>query len=611
MKKLLLLLLVSVSYFVSYAQVGVNTTNLSPDGSAMLDVASTTRGFLTPRMTTAQRNAVVSPANGLLVYNTTTSNFSVFKAGTGWIDIVSVNLPFSGTVSSANGFPNAAFRIINTNGNSGSAGAFVINNAANSGSALSTSTNGTGNAFRAEVSSNTAATAIFAHTTGSSLGAAGSFVNDNAGNTNVTVGVISNASNASAHGLTSTHSGGASAGVFTVNNAAATGSALAAFTNGSPSGRAFTATNSGMGSAGEFLLSDATNSSNALVAATGGDGYAASFTNTKADATNGGAIIASTGASTGIGYPNAIYASANGTLGTAGLFQSTNSGSIRPTLLALNEGIERTFVVSANNAAYPTSAVQINVGTGGTADSRGISVNQSGLGIGLEIQATNAASSSNLIEVIKSGTGHAIHAASPNPIGSAGLFEKQNIYNGPYTNAPIADLEVRHTITGNSGGMSGLRLYNTGGNNNSWTIYTDNNFGGLLLFNKNNFVGQFGPNGAYTNFSDARVKSNLAPVPRVLEKVMQLQAKTYNYVFDETKRPMLGFVAQDVEPLFPQLVYSNKTDVSPNYYRMDYSGFGVIAIKAVQEQQAIIQNQQQEINDLKKEIAEIKFLLKK
>lgn len=48
------------------AQVGVGTTN--PDQSAKLDVSSTTKGFLPPRMTVAQRAAIFNPAQGLIIY---------------------------------------------------------------------------------------------------------------------------------------------------------------------------------------------------------------------------------------------------------------------------------------------------------------------------------------------------------------------------------------------------------------------------------------------------------------------------------------------------------------------------------------------------------------
>jgi hypothetical protein len=58
-----------------FSQVGIGTT--TPDPSAELDVTSTSKGFLLPRMTTAQRTAISTPAAGLVIYNTTTSKAEV------------------------------------------------------------------------------------------------------------------------------------------------------------------------------------------------------------------------------------------------------------------------------------------------------------------------------------------------------------------------------------------------------------------------------------------------------------------------------------------------------------------------------------------------------
>ena len=73
MKKLLLNTVFAIGAtclaFAAQAQTGIGTTY--PDSSARLEVSSTTQGFLPPRMTTAQRDAITSPAPGLLVYNTT------------------------------------------------------------------------------------------------------------------------------------------------------------------------------------------------------------------------------------------------------------------------------------------------------------------------------------------------------------------------------------------------------------------------------------------------------------------------------------------------------------------------------------------------------------
>ncbi len=62
--------------FQTHAQVGIG--NNSPDTSSMLDVSSTTKGLLIPRMTTAQRDAITSPATGLLIFNTSTSQLNYY-----------------------------------------------------------------------------------------------------------------------------------------------------------------------------------------------------------------------------------------------------------------------------------------------------------------------------------------------------------------------------------------------------------------------------------------------------------------------------------------------------------------------------------------------------
>lgn len=65
--------------------VAVGTTAV-PAASAVLDVPSTTQGFLPPRMTSAQKNAIASPAAGLMVYDTDLSR-PCFYNGSGWITI--------------------------------------------------------------------------------------------------------------------------------------------------------------------------------------------------------------------------------------------------------------------------------------------------------------------------------------------------------------------------------------------------------------------------------------------------------------------------------------------------------------------------------------------
>ncbi|MEO7925157.1 MAG: hypothetical protein ABIR93_00380, partial [Saprospiraceae bacterium] len=63
--------------------VGIGTT--SPATSAILDLTSTTQGFLPPRMTTAQRNAIPVPVPGMIIFNLSTQNLEIFTSGWGSI----------------------------------------------------------------------------------------------------------------------------------------------------------------------------------------------------------------------------------------------------------------------------------------------------------------------------------------------------------------------------------------------------------------------------------------------------------------------------------------------------------------------------------------------
>jgi hypothetical protein len=66
--------------------IGINSTGATPAASAMLDVASSNKGVLMPRMTTAQRNAITLPANSLLIFNTTSNCFESFLNGS-WVSM--------------------------------------------------------------------------------------------------------------------------------------------------------------------------------------------------------------------------------------------------------------------------------------------------------------------------------------------------------------------------------------------------------------------------------------------------------------------------------------------------------------------------------------------
>jgi hypothetical protein len=103
MKNTLKCLLVQLAFLISlnsYAQVGIGTA--LPDDSSILDISSTDKGILMPRLSTGQRDAIVLPATGLMIYNIT-MNDGQLNVGTTtvpvWIGMKGSETPFIDTVT--------------------------------------------------------------------------------------------------------------------------------------------------------------------------------------------------------------------------------------------------------------------------------------------------------------------------------------------------------------------------------------------------------------------------------------------------------------------------------------------------------------------------------
>ena len=112
------------------SNLGVGTT--TPHASALTDLTSTTQGFLPPRMTTVQRNAIASPAIGLVIYNTTVNCLQWWN-GTVWYDgcgnnalpaaslttLNCVSASTTGTLTSGQAASNVSVSVPYTGGNAG------------------------------------------------------------------------------------------------------------------------------------------------------------------------------------------------------------------------------------------------------------------------------------------------------------------------------------------------------------------------------------------------------------------------------------------------------------------------------------------------------------
>src|SRR6266542_3283026 len=222
-------------------------------------------------------------------------------------------------------------------------------------------------------------------------------------------------------------------------------------------------------------------------------------------------------------------------------------------------------------------------------------------------------------------SGGLIYNSSPTTNGlqfrTNGNFTRMVLTNtgrvGIGTTAPATEL---HLVHGDEWfGKSGLRLQNSGANGVNWTLHTSNFDGKLYLFFRDDEVGHFhNISGEYFSGSDARRKKDIETAPDVLSKVLQLDVKKYHFLKNKPDdKKHYGMIAQEVEKIFPEVVYHNKMDGSEkDYYAMNYSAFGVLAIKAIQEQQQKITTledriaeQQVIINDLKSSIDQLRQLI--
>lgn len=152
---------------------------------------------------------------------------------------------------------------------------------------------------------------------------------------------------------------------------------------------------------------------------------------------------------------------------------------------------------------------------------------------------------------------------------------------------------------------NGIRIQNTTANT-GWSFYASSS--GDMIIGKTGNLGYFnGTSGAYTSSSDARLKTNIQNIETVLPKLKLLEAKRYEFKNNNPEHVQsIGFLAQDVQKVFPELISVNKNNEGnpqvENQLGMDYAGMSVIAIKAIQEQQAQIEALKAEIAALRAEM---------
>ncbi len=481
-----------------------------------------------------------------------TWNGTAWSNGATAINAENLVLPYKDSVTTNNGVLDLVaikfngtenkriLRVENRNPSNTSSSVSAYTNSNAGGTAIYGVTEGTesnAGAFESYNTSNTYAS-LYAYATGP--GGAGYFQMDNPSSTGSALVAITNSDQfqtAAVYGL-STGTGDC-AGCFRINNAANTRSAMYSETNGS--GPAVHGNNIGTGPAAVLSISQATNTSAALSISHAGTGNAITA-NRPIQATQfigDGSLL--TGLPSGTGW---------GLTGNSGTVDGTD-------FVGTTDNVPLTFRVFNQKAGRIESTLSGSTFFGyqaGMFNSVG-----SNAGVGYRALYNNTTGTGN--------TSLGVNALLNNTIGL------DNTAIGANTNVSLANLTNATAIGANAivNASNKIRL----GDNNVTVI-----------------EGQVG----FTAASDRRLKMNILSLSDGLDFVMKLKPVSYHMRGDQTTKLNWGFIAQDIESLVgPNNALLTVGGDPDRTLGLRYTDFIAPLVKAVQEQQAIIEDLKERI----------------
>ncbi|RPH31794.1 MAG: hypothetical protein EHM93_12265 [Bacteroidales bacterium] len=114
-----------------------------------------------------------------------------------------------------------------------------------------------------------------------------------------------------------------------------------------------------------------------------------------------------------------------------------------------------------------------------------------------------------------------------------------------------------------------------------------------------------------TSVSDIRLKENINSLTSSLSKVLQLRGVSFTWKKEPQMGLKIGFIAQEVEKVFPELVFTNEVDGFKGVNYAEMTAVLVEAIKELQKQNQLLQEKVKEIDAIKAELESIKAKQKK
>jgi hypothetical protein len=101
--------------------------------------------------------------------------------------------------------------------------------------------------------------------------------------------------------------------------------------------------------------------------------------------------------------------------------------------------------------------------------------------------------------------------------------------------------------------------------------------------------------GNVTGYSDARIKTDIQTIGNALEKVKQLRGVTFKRTDSDDRSTNMGVIAQEVLAVIPEVVSQDASGM----YNVAYGNMAGLLIEAIKDQQALIDQQQKQIDELK------------
>src|SRR4030095_13873430 len=195
--------------------------------------------------------------------------------------------------------------------------------------------------------------------------------------------------------------------------------------------------------------------------------------------------------------------------------------------------------------------------------------------------------------------------------GTANIFTNATSYTGSFWNgtASVNGFEVQ---SNNGDVFAGIQRPNGAC---LFLSKPSGSSGALAMFYFNGtVVGSIGTNDVTTSYntsSDVRLKSNRKPTAYGLNELMRIGVEDYFYKADVKQTLHTGFIAQDLFRIYPEAVQTGGDDPKNDPWMVDYSKLVPLLVKAVQEQQQIIEDQNKKFNILLAEMQVIRENLNK